>query len=231
MVKDRNSQSRFPQMPLIEEEILYVIAERGGSIKIRDGEWSIFEELADRFKLSDEARTRITTEKYSEIAWNKRVRQCRRNLAKDGLVEKDKVSGQGTWTLTNLGRESVENKINHQRFSFPEEVPSDMVSFHEGAVTSVFVNRYERNRAARQQCINYYGKKCFICGFEFVRVYGAITKNLIHVHHLKALSEIAEEYEVDPIADLRPVCPNCHAVLHLQFPPYSIEEVQSFLYQ
>src|ERR1043166_6837191 len=29
------------------------------------------------------------------------------------------------------------------------------------------------------------------------------------VLHLQPLSGISEEYEVDPIADLRPVCPNC----------------------
>jgi predicted HNH restriction endonuclease len=43
------------------------------------------------------------------------------------------------------------------------------------------------------------------------------------------LSEIGGEYIVDPVADLRPVCPNCHAVLHRRIPAYSIEEVRVFL--
>jgi predicted HNH restriction endonuclease len=29
--------------------------------------------------------------------------------------------------------------------------------------------------------------------------------------------------------DLRPVCPNCHAVLHHRVPAFSIEEVRTFL--
>ena len=37
------------------------------------------------------------------------------------------------------------------------------------------------------------------------------------------------QYEVDPIKDLRPVCPNCHAVLHRRIPAYRIEEVRAFL--
>jgi 5-methylcytosine-specific restriction protein A len=34
---------------------------------------------------------------------------------------------------------------------------------------------------------------------------------------------------VDPIADLRPVCPNCHAVIHLNKQPFTIEDVQAMV--
>lgn len=34
------------------------------------------------------------------------------------------------------------------------------------------------------------------------------------VHHREPLSEVRETHEVDPIRDLVPVCPNCHAMLH-----------------
>jgi 5-methylcytosine-specific restriction protein A len=50
-----------------------------------------------------------------------------------------------------------------------------------------------------------------------------------HVHHLKLLSTVGSGYQVDPIEDLRPVCPNCHAVIHRREPPYSIDEVRAFL--
>ena len=59
--------------------------------------------------------------------------------------------------------------------------------------------------------------------------YGTVAEQLIHVHHLKPLHEIEAGYEVDPIKDLRPVCPNCHAVIHRHKPPYTIEAVQGFL--
>jgi 5-methylcytosine-specific restriction enzyme A len=36
----------------------------------------------------------------------------------------------------------------------------------------------------------------------------------IQVHHLVPLSEVTEDYKVDPIKDLRPDCPNCHVMLH-----------------
>ena len=37
-------------------------------------------------------------------------------------------------------------------FCFPEEVPPDE-EFEEGAVVQVLVNRYERDPAARERCI------------------------------------------------------------------------------
>ena len=99
----------------------------------------------------------------------------------------------------------------------------------EGGANSTLVNAYERNPEARRQCIEHYGAACFVCGFDFSRVYGNVLRGYIHVHHLKALSEIGTEYVVDPIADLRPVCPNCHAVVHSRDPQYTMAEVRSLI--
>ena len=60
-------------------------------------------------------------------------------------------------------------------------------------------------------------------------VYGKIGEGFIHVHHLLELSVIKKEYKVDPINDLRPVCPNCHAMLHRKKPAYSIEELRNVI--
>jgi predicted HNH restriction endonuclease len=96
----------------------------------------------------------------------------------------------------------------------------------EGAVYQVLVNRYERDPLARRRCIDHYGPTCVICGFNFGAVYGLLAAGFIHVHHLKPLAEIGEEYEVDPISDLRPVCANCHAIIHLGGECRSIEEAR-----
>jgi hypothetical protein len=110
-------------------------------------------------------------------------------------------------------------------FRLPEEVlsESDLV---EGTVSQITVNSYERNLEARSLCISRHGTNCFICNFDFGKNYGAIAEGFIHVHHLKPLSEIQQQYKVDPVADLRPVCPNCHAVIHLGGQTRSIEEVR-----
>ena len=116
---------------------------------------------------------------------------------------------------------------NQDNIIYPDEIESQTLS--EGAKKQVIVNGYERNPKARQECIKYYGAKCFICGFNFEKEYGKIGRGFIHVHHIKPLSEIKEEYKVNPIEDLRPVCPNCHAMLHKKSPAYSIEEIQTFI--
>jgi predicted HNH restriction endonuclease len=108
-----------------------------------------------------------------------------------------------------------------------EEEPG--TRFSEGQVTQLMVNAYERNPQAREACIAHYGARCYVCHLDFGERYGPTVKGFIHVHHLCPLSAIGTEYEVDPVADLRPVCPNCHAVIHSRKPPYSIEQVRRML--
>jgi len=113
---------------------------------------------------------------------------------------------------------------------YPEEVTlEESKSIIEGAKKQVTVNKYERSSKARKKCLKKYGYKCFICEFDFDEIYGEIGKDFIHVHHLKEISSIAKSYKIDPIKDLRPVCPNCHAMLHKKNPAYTIEELKDIL--
>lgn len=109
---------------------------------------------------------------------------------------------------------------------YPDDINDK--SLLEGTMKTITVNAYERNTKARQECIVKYGYNCCICGFNFEKKYGVIGREFIHVHHLKPLSEIKEEYEVK-VEDLKPVCPNCHAMLHKRIPAYSIEEIKSLI--
>jgi 5-methylcytosine-specific restriction protein A len=99
-------------------------------------------------------------------------------------------------------------------------------SFEEGHRTQVLVNRYERDHAARTACIRHHGAKCCICSLDFGERYGAIGRGFIHVHHIVPLSQIGAGYTVNPIKDLVPVCPNCHAMIHRRKPPLSIAELR-----
>lgn len=99
----------------------------------------------------------------------------------------------------------------------------------EGAAKVVTVNRYERDKAATDACKAHWGTACAVCDFSFGKIYGKIGDGFIHVHHLLPLAAGDGEREVDPVQDLRPVCPNCHAMLHRSEPLLSIEELKACL--
>ncbi len=105
---------------------------------------------------------------------------------------------------------------------------TDPTIYMEGARVQVVSHQYERNRDARERCLEHYGYSCSVCGFDFEKVYGDIGHGVIEVHHLTPISANGQIHAVDPIRDLRPVCPNCHTMLHTRTAP-SIEELKARL--
>jgi hypothetical protein len=113
-----------------------------------------------------------------------------------------------------------------------EILPSEETSparYLEGATRQVSVNAYERNPQARRACIRHHGCRCQVCGFDFEAVYGTMGRGFTHVHHKTDLATVGRRYEVDPINDLSPVCPNCHAMLHTARPAMGIEELRAIV--
>jgi len=130
-------------------------------------------------------------------------------------------------------RDSVAKLIEESQASMsllPEEIARPSL-YVEGATRRVSVNAYERSRKAVLECKAHKGTMCILCGFDFGAIYGDEFSGFIHVHHLQPLSEIEIEYEVNPLADLCPVCPNCHAVIHYGGRLRSLEEVKRLLEQ
>lgn len=103
---------------------------------------------------------------------------------------------------------------------------STFEKYSEGARFSVTINAYERNPKARAACIAHHGHVCAVCGFDFVRVYGGFGEGYIHVHHVVPIGKIGKEYRIDPISDLIPICPNCHAMIHRAEPPLTVEQLR-----
>ncbi len=145
-----------------------------------------------------------------------KLRQQLQVLRKLGEVEF--LDGDGNYKLCTFLRVHL----------YPEEAEITELKF-EGATYQIQVNAYERSPMARKECLAHHGYKCQACEMSFLERYGNLGDNFIHVHHLKPLSSIKEEYVVDPIHDLVPVCPNCHAMLHRRNPPLSIKELQAEL--
>jgi 5-methylcytosine-specific restriction protein A len=112
------------------------------------------------------------------------------------------------------------------KFSFQPSVKKEIELYAEGKQKIVTYKTYDRNPIARQACIKHYGYSCCVCGFNFESAYGRLGSKYIEVHHLKQIADVGQEYLIHPIDDLRPVCANCHRMLHKTRPPISIEELK-----
>lgn len=117
-----------------------------------------------------------------------------------------------------------------ENFSGEVSLDSESECF-EGAMSKVLVNRYERDPQARRVCLEKHGYRCSVCTFDFEKEYGDIGYGFIHVHHLTPLSSHKTEHSLNPVKDLVPVCPNCHAMLHSCNPPLLIEELREIWLQ
>lgn len=110
---------------------------------------------------------------------------------------------------------------------FIDEAKHKDALYTEGAQEMFFGSKYERNAKARAACLSHYGTACTICGIDFEKVYGPEFAGIIEVHHIVPLHKISKEYVVDPIHDLIPLCPNCHAVIHHKKDSvYTVEEIK-----
>lgn len=112
----------------------------------------------------------------------------------------------------------IENEDNNEVMGLPE-----------GALKKVLVNRYERSKYNRTICINFHGYNCKVCNIKFSEVYGNIGNSFIHIHHVLPVSQLGLNYIINPIKDLIPVCPNCHAMLHRKEPPYTVNELKKLI--
>jgi hypothetical protein len=106
-----------------------------------------------------------------------------------------------------------------QEFGFD---PNEAV-FREGKEQLKLHLVKERNRHLVDLAKHLWNKRaignisCGVCGFSFQQVYGSIGVGFIEVHHKIPISSLAPDTAVK-IADLLPVCSNCHRMLHRHKP-------------
>lgn len=161
------------------------------------------------------SRARLNDVIYSGMCWEPRA---------SGVRIPEEVAAQ----LEMDWAQFLNRPFVAKNFSFADEI-DEPKTYLEGAAQRITVNVYERSADGRTVCINRYGLNCCVCGFNFEKAYGSIGAGFIHVHHLKSLSELGKRYRLNPLEDLRPVCPNCHAMLHRRKPAYSIDELRKTL--
>lgn len=125
------------------------------------------------------------------------------------------------WTFEHYPYEALDEKDSL--------LVKDDSPIYEGAVSKVYVNKYERNPLARRICIKHHGAFCNVCTFDFYLTYGELGKGYIHIHHLLPIASIGKEYQLVPETDLIPICPNCHSMIHKKKPILSPRELKEII--
>lgn len=168
------------------------------------------------------------------------------NPAKDKILEMDilktGILAEQHWSTQNSGiviRPNVVDELEKIWFSFildyhkvkiNGQVPSGSdfsnQTFEEGDSKQITSTKYERNPFARKVCIDHHGLTCSVCRFDFNKTYGDFGAGFIHVHHIKPVATRKGKYAINPIDDLRPVCPNCHAMIHRKKQELTIDELK-----
>lgn len=106
-----------------------------------------------------------------------------KRAVKKGYIHPHSRTSKG-WRITPQGQEllntisaavlSIGDKtINDGRL--PEELP-DGAEYREGAVKQVRVNRYERDKRAREGCLSHYGHTCQVCKVRLIDIYGSVAE-------------------------------------------------------
>lgn len=158
------------------------------------------------------------------------------------ILKKGKLSNQ-TWTPQMSGisiKPDIVDKLESIWFEFistkkirynPFLLTKNNLekTYSEGTPNQILMTKYERNPYARKVCIDHYGLSCTVCGFNFEKIYGIIGKDFIHVHHLTPLARLGKKLSIDPIKDLRPICANCHSMIHRTKETMSLEDLKQVL--
>jgi predicted HNH restriction endonuclease len=85
-------------------------------------------------------------------------------------------------------------------------------SYSEGAKTHVSTERAYRDPAIVKGAKEKWGLNCWVCGLDFGKKYGEeYGQGYIEIHHLDKISSGERQSTID---DVRPVCSNCHRILH-----------------
>lgn len=152
-------------------------------------------------------------------------------LSTDSVLKEQSWSVQASGTIIDQKVAERLEEIWKETFlsQFKQYFSKDTSLYKEGRLIHKVSKRFERNRTAREECLKVHKHSCKACGLDFEKRYGQIGKGFIHVHHVVPLSQRAGEYNPDPVKDLIPLCPNCHAMIHRLDPPYELIALKELL--
>lgn len=182
----------------------------GGAAKL----WLYSLGFVDVLKLSDENfKSKIT---LAFETWTKKV-EC------FDIFEKFRRDQKTNSRFELLVHNSIIPSSLLQNESYINEIQS---LFEEGFKSQIITEVSKRNRKVTDLAKAKYGTRCSVCDFDFGEVYGSHGHGFIEIHHLDPINLGKRKSTVE---DLRPVCPNCHRMLHKGNTVLGIEELKNIV--
>lgn len=121
------------------------------------------------------------------------------------------------------------SKPDESSEEFPDIEDAEHFAFEGRRVLRLHLSIERRGALARkkkEKVLRESGRlACEACGFDFERTYGSLGRAFAEAHHLVPLEALREGRAVST-ADLAIVCSNCHRMLHLGDPLFSLVELR-----
>lgn len=128
---------------------------------------------------------------------------------------------------------SIYEVKNHRKKVY---VYSEDAKVMEGKAEVTLTITRERSQKLRAAAIEHYKTdgsiKCSVCGFDFQQTYGELGEGYIQMHHEKPIYQYSdegfEEYISEAVKNMKPLCANCHCMVHRK-KLLSISELKAIL--
>lgn len=155
-----------------------------------------------------------------------------RTYKRKGLSTHEKFRRDGRHRITNKGEKYLLENINNFTFivdnNFDESQRKEVIEkdyenliIEEGFTKFSQIKTKMRSRKLVTIAKLHYSENgkifCSACNFNFEDFYGEVGKEYIEIHHLKPI--FAYEYNLEQdineaLANVVPVCSNCHRIIH-----------------
>lgn len=133
--------------------------------------------------------------------------------------ERDQKANQRFELLVHQSLLNEENK-------YVPKPKSNQSSFDEGFKHEIIKEVTYRNRKIVALAKEKHGTVCEVCQFDFGITYGSHGIGFIEMHHLYPIYNGKRKTTIE---DLRPICANCHRMLHKGKKLLSIEELKEII--
>lgn len=180
-------------------------------------------------KFSQKVRNLKSHEKLSKLGYAEYVSSGRNSffkITKEGAKHLEENSEVLRYLLINdfsyetllESLNEIENKDKNRKV----EAFDENIIVNEGLKKVTSNSVYERSTLLRNRAIEYFTDNnkicCSCCQFDFEDFYGDKGKGFIEIHHIKPIFKY-EDVELnktleEALANLAPVCSNCHRMIH-----------------